>query len=159
MVSFTGNKRKKGEGVHKNDILWRNDDVRYKGKIIYYTKLIKAGIVYLHDIVIGDRFINITELSKKINCPTNMFKLHKLLVAIPDKWKSKVKKKNVCLNEKKSCTIFSVKNNLKHIDILQTKEIYKLLYRLLIQKKRDHWRDPGEGRHLIQVLGHCLIWL
>ena len=96
--------------------------------MLYYAKWIKAGIVYLHDIVIGDRFINITELSNKINCLTNMFKLHKLLVAIPDKWKSEVKKKNVCLNEKKSCTIFNVKSNLKHIGILQTKEIYKMLY-------------------------------
>ena len=50
------------------------------------------------------------------------------MVAIPDKWKSEVKKKNVCLNEKKSCTIFNVKSNLKHIGILQTKEIYKMLY-------------------------------
>ena len=89
MVSFTG---KKGKGVHRNDILWANDDVRYKGKMLFYTKWIKAGIVYLHEIVIGDRFIYITELSNKINCPTNMFKLHKLLVAIPDKWKSEVKK-------------------------------------------------------------------
>ena len=57
-----------------------------------------------------------------------MFKLHKLLVAIPDKWKSEVKKKNVCLNEKKSCTILNVKNNLKHIGILTTKEIYNVIY-------------------------------
>ena len=93
MASFTG-KREKSEGIHKNDILWGNNHVRYKGKMLYFTKWIKAAIVYLHDIVIGDRFINIIELSKKINFPTNMFKLHKLLVTIiPDKWKSKSKRK------------------------------------------------------------------
>ena len=51
-----------------------------------------------------------------------------MLTAIPDKWKNEVKKKNVCLNEKNPCTIFNVENNLKHIGILQTKEIYKMLY-------------------------------
>ena len=63
MVSFTG-KKEKGEGVHKNYILWGNNEVRYKGKMLYNAKWIKAGILYLHDIVIGDRFINFTELSK-----------------------------------------------------------------------------------------------
>ena len=120
-------KKEKDKGVYKNEILWGNDKVRYKGKMLYYTNWINVGIMYLPDIVVGDRFINITELSRKLKSPTNILKLHKLLVSIPDKWKSEVKKKNVCLNEKESCTFFTIKNKLKHIGILQTKEIYKML--------------------------------
>ena len=44
-----------------------------KCEILYYKKWINAGIIYLHDIVIDNRFINLTELSKKIKCPTNIF--------------------------------------------------------------------------------------
>ena len=65
----------------------------------------------------------------------------------PINGKNEVKKKNVCLKEKKSCTIFNVKNNLKHIGILQTKEIYKRLY--------THPEEPfcikyWEKEHLIE---------
>ena len=45
MVSFTGQKREKDESVHKNEILWGNDDIRYKGRMLYYTKWIDADIV------------------------------------------------------------------------------------------------------------------
>ena len=86
-------KRKKVQGVHRNDLLWGNNHVRYKGKMLYYKKWIQAGIVYLHDIVIGDRFINIAELSKKINCPTNMFKNTHCWLQFPINGRAKSKRK------------------------------------------------------------------
>ena len=45
--------------VYKNDILWGNDNVGYKGEMLYYTKWISAGIIYLHDILIDNRFGNL----------------------------------------------------------------------------------------------------
>ena len=111
-------------GVHKNDILWGNNNVRYKGQMLYYTKWINAGIICVHDIVTKDRFINLTELSRKIKCPTNIFKLHTLVSAIPKKWKKEEKMNNLCSQEKQSCTLFNVKNKVKHISVLQTKDIY-----------------------------------
>ena len=46
---------------------------KIKAKMLYHTKWINAGIVYLHDIAMENRFINITESSRQIKCPTNLF--------------------------------------------------------------------------------------
>ena len=77
----------------------------FKGEMLYYTKWISAGIIYLHDIVIDNRFINLSELSKKIKCPTNVFKFQKFFSAIPDKWKrvekNQTNKQNKTKNKKR----------------------------------------------------------
>ena len=108
-------------------ILWGNDNVRYKGEMLYYTKWINADIIYLLDIVTDNRLINLTELSKKIKCPSNIFKFHKLLSAIPENWKRVAKNNNLCSQEKTPCTMFNVNNKLKHICALKTKDIYEML--------------------------------
>ena len=41
-------KRKKVQGVHRNDLLWANDHVRYKGKILFFIFASCHPLIYLH---------------------------------------------------------------------------------------------------------------
>jgi len=106
-------------------ILWGNRNIKYNGSPLFYTKWINAGIIYLKDIVIGNRFINMTELTNIIKCPTNFAKLGKLLNTIPREWRLKVKNNDVCSG--KECTMFNINEKKKHMSVLQTKDVYKML--------------------------------
>ena len=120
-------KRREVRDVHENDIMWGNTNVRYKGQVFFYTKWINAGILRLKDIVTGDRFINLTELSTKIKCPKNMFNLYKLMISIPENWKKVIKKRKLSSHVRKENTTFIVYDKERHISELQTKNIYGML--------------------------------
>ena len=112
--------------VTENEIIWANKHVRHKGNILYYSKWIKAGITHLKDIVKGNRFINLVELSKKVKCVSNIFELHKLIKAIPRNWKDKVNNGNLSAINRQSSTILSINKKRKHICEIDSKILYKL---------------------------------
>ena len=62
----------------ENEIIWGNKHIRYNGKILYNSKWIQAGIISIKDIVTGKRFINLAELSNRVNFASNIFDLHKI---------------------------------------------------------------------------------
>ena len=74
-----------------NAVLWGNDNIRHKGKVLFFTKWIKADIMYLKDIICTNRFLDLKELDKMVKCPYNLFNLHKLIAAVPKTWKDKIK--------------------------------------------------------------------
>ena len=74
-------------GVLQNQIIWNNSDIKFRNKLLMFKKWKDAGIVYLSDLVISNRFINLTELRQLVRCPNNVFNLQKLLTAITQKWK------------------------------------------------------------------------
>ena len=66
-----------------NQIIWNNSDVKCNNKLLMFQKWKDAGIVYLSDVVIGNRLMNLNELLQIVQCPRNVFTLQKLLTAIP----------------------------------------------------------------------------
>ena len=45
-----------------NQIIWNNSDVKCNNKVLMFHKWKDAGIVSLSDVVINNRFMNLTEL-------------------------------------------------------------------------------------------------
>ena len=60
--------------------------------IVIFKNWKDAGIVYLTDVVINNRFMNLTELRQIVRCPF-FFNLQKLLSAIPKAWNILISKK------------------------------------------------------------------
>ena len=50
-----------------NAVLWGNDNIRHKGKVLFFTKWIKVDIMYLKDIICTNRFLDLKELDKMLN--------------------------------------------------------------------------------------------
>ena len=61
-------------------------------KIIMFQKWKDAGSVYLSDVVINNRFMNLTELRQIVLCPKYVFNSQKLLPAVPKAWKILISK-------------------------------------------------------------------
>ena len=114
----------------KKTILWGNENLRYNGNVLFFNKWIKAKQLYVKDIVIDDRFISVKELSEKIKCSHNLFNLHKLIMALPEQWKQKVKEKDLSWCVESNNTMF-VLNNKKvvHISSMKSKDVYTILNR------------------------------
>jgi hypothetical protein len=105
-----------------------NNDVRHHGHVLYFKNWINAGLIHLKDIVVNDRFINLSELSNVIMSPLNLFNLHKLIASIPKVWKNKVKHKGVSSSARKSKTFVKFKGKtLNLISGVITKQIYTIL--------------------------------
>ena len=66
-----------------NQIIWNNIDVKCNNKISMFQIWKDAGIVYLSDVVINNRFMNLTDLKTIVRCPRNVFSLQKLLTTTP----------------------------------------------------------------------------
>jgi len=110
--------------VANNTIIWGNSNVKHNGKVLMFKEWVDAGIIFLKDITVGNRFISLDELSKMIVSAVNMFQLYKLIGSIPDSWKTKIRNNEV-ICDRKSRTLFETKNrNLKHISQLKTKDMY-----------------------------------
>ena len=45
-----------------NQIIWNNKDGKCNNKVLMFYKWKDGGIVYLGDVVINNRFMNLTEL-------------------------------------------------------------------------------------------------
>ena len=87
------NKNRNVSNVSKNTIIWCNANVRHRGKVLLFEEWIKAGIIYMKDIIVNDRFLNLGELANVVKSPLILFSLHKLINAIPKKWKEEIKTK------------------------------------------------------------------
>ena len=112
-----------------NQIIWNNSDVKCNNKVLMFHKWKDAGIVYLSDVVINNRFVNVTELRQIVQCPRNVFNLQKLLTAI-QAWKILISKNKFDSNNPESYLLFRMGKNTKHIATLSTKQIYRLLMKM-----------------------------
>ena len=116
----------KDTNVTENELIWANKHIRYKGAILYNKKWIQAGITRLKDVIKGNRFINLAELSIKVKSVTNIFDLHKLISSIPKKWKEKITNRKLSTDHKQSFIMFMINNKLRHICDIESKSLYKL---------------------------------
>ena len=71
------NKNPSNQDVLMNQIIWNNNDVKCNNQILMFKKQKDAGIVYLSDVVINKRFMNLTDLIKIVRCPRDVFNLQK----------------------------------------------------------------------------------
>ena len=140
------NKNRNVSNVSKNTIIWCNANVRHRGKVLLFEEWIKAGIIYMKDIIVNDRFLNLGELANVVKSPLILFSLHKLINAIPKKWKEEIKTKNISSTRVQSNLLIHSNKNIKHVSILQTRDIYNML--LLDTDKSEpicikHWEQRG----------------
>ena len=124
------NKCSSNRDVLVNQIIWNNSDVKCNNKLLMFQKWKDAGIVYLSDVVIGNRLINLNELLQIVQCPRNIFNLQKLLTAIPKEWKSLISKNKFDFNIPECDLEFCMGKNRIHISNLSTKQIYGLLMKI-----------------------------
>lgn len=137
-----------GVKVNENHIIWGNNQIRYKGEVLYFKKWINANIIYLKDIISDNRFINLKELENKVQCPKNFFNIYTLLTSIPEEWKRDIENKKVCKLKNKSNTVFTINNKAKYICEIQTKEIYKLLNNGVVENTCiKYWDKHSIGRN------------
>ena len=115
------------QDVLMNQIIWNNSDVKCNNKVLMFHKWKDAGIVYLGDVVINNRFMNLTELRQIVQCPRNVFNLQKLLTAISKAWKILISKNKFDSNIPESNLMFRMGKNIKHIATLSIKQIHRLL--------------------------------
>ena len=69
--------------VLDDQIIWYNSNIKFRNKLLMFKKWKDAGIMYLSDIVVNNRFINVIELREMIRCPNDVFNLQTILTAIP----------------------------------------------------------------------------
>ena len=124
------NKCSSNRDVLVNQIIWNNSDVKCNNKLLMFQKWKDAGIVYLSDVVIGNRLINLNELLQIVQCPRNIFNLQKILTAIPKEWKSLISKNKFDFNIPECDLEFCMGKNRIHISNLSTKQIYGLLMKI-----------------------------
>ena len=113
-----------------NQIIWKNSDVKCNNNILMFHKWKDASILYLSDVVINNRFMNLTELRQNVQCPSSVFNLQKLLTAIRKAWKILISENKFDSNIPESNLMFRMGKNIKHIATLSTKQIYGLLVKM-----------------------------
>ncbi len=78
------------QNVHtlEDQIIWYNSNVKFRNKLLMFKKWKDAGIMFLSDIVVNNRFVNLIELGQLVRCPNYLFDFQKILTAIPRHWKT-----------------------------------------------------------------------
>ena len=67
------NTKQKTTNLYEDTIIWCNTNVRHKGKVLHFGEWIKAGIIYMKDIVADDRILNLSEIEQIIRHPILCF--------------------------------------------------------------------------------------
>ena len=110
-----------------NTILWGNDNIRYKGKVLFFTNWIKVNIMYLKDVICKKGFLDLKELDRMLKSPYNLFNLHKLIAAIPKAWKDKIKVGDLSWCEQFNNDYFVLNGKTTHVSMLNSKHFYTML--------------------------------
>ena len=80
-------------GSVTKEMIWLNCDIKFKGKALLYKNWIKSGILFLGDIVIGNRFLTVKELKDKLIYYDGRWlsEYAKIRAAIQQRWRRIIK--------------------------------------------------------------------
>ena len=60
-----------------------------------FKKWKDAGFMFMSDIVVNNRFVNLIELRQLFRCPNYVFDFQKILTAIPRHWKTLISNNHI----------------------------------------------------------------
>ncbi len=138
----------------REQILWGNANVRFKGKMLWYKNWIASNIVYVNDVFDEHGVFNEEALFRKIKDKANiMSEMHMLKNAIPGVWKLSLLS-DPCKLHVKPCRmpILHIDGKMITIDTLQSsKTIYvKLVYpNKKIQCTQVYWREIFQEKNIV----------
>ena len=117
-----------------NEILWYNRHILRSGQPLYSSKLAKAGLYRVHDVIDHNaNNIPFQLLAENIKAETNILFWNGLIRSIPRSWKNLIKIENRIIGQQSfiiPIEINSITKDLTNVNL-------KLLYEELVRKKLD----------------------
>ena len=130
-------------------MIWLNCDIKFKGKALLYKYWITSGLLFLGDIVIGNRFLRVKELKDKLIYYDGRWlsEYAKIRTAIQQRWTQIIKDGRQVYDfkdYKRKSMIYS-NLNLNNFDLsihcITVKQLYTELVKLIQKPSRvvDLW--------------------
>ena len=136
-------------GSVTKEMIWLNCDIKFKGKALLYKNWIKSGILFLGDIVIGNRFLTVKELKDKLIYYDGRWlsEYAKIRTAIQQRWRRIIKygEQVYDFNDYKRKSVIYSNLNLNSFEFsihsITVKKVYTELIKLIQKPSRavDFW--------------------
>ena len=147
-------------GSVTKEMIWLNCDIKFKGKALLYTNWIKSGILFLGDIVIGNRFLTVKELKDKLIYYDGRWlsEYAKIRTAIQQRWRRIIKygEQVYDFNDYKRKSVIYSNLNLNSFEFsihsITVKKIYTELIKLMQKPSRavDFWNNTLQTNFTIK---------
>ena len=120
----------------RQQIMWENTHVKYKGKTLYFNDWIEKGIIYVNQVYNNNGIFKEKDLLETLQGqPNAIMEIFMLKNAIPPDWKVALQAEKCTLNISRKLHLTILVNNKTRLDLVNVKNS-KIIYNVLVQKKK-----------------------
>lgn len=120
----------------RKQILWKNNNIRYRGKMLYYRNWINKGIIYINQVFDDKGQFKDKDLFHELkDQPNALMEIFMLKNSISSDWTNILKSEICNLNTPNRHNMFILVDNKHLIELLKVKSI-KMIYNVFVQKNK-----------------------